>query len=95
MIPRIQFRYGLDLVARCGLLLWSFGWLIGIVFVLIDEKVNSQGAGGAETYTRAEAPGTYWTLVGVAAAMCLLGLALTFELEFKDSTKSPEADDDG
>ena len=87
-MARIQFRYGIDWVSRCGLLLWSAAWLFGIVFVLCDGKVNSQGDGGSVTYTRADHPATFWTLIGVAAAMVCLGLAIVFEWTFHDSAES-------
>ena len=91
MIPRVRFRYGLDLAARIGLPIWSLGWLIGILCVLLNGEVNSHTV----TYTRADDPVWYWTMIGVAAAMVLLGLALTFELSFDKNEDQSLADKDG
>ena len=78
-MPKFSFRYGLDRTARAGLLMWSFVWLIGVIFVLFDGQVHSHQI----TYTRADDPAWYWTLVCAALAMIVLGLALTFEVSFR------------
>ena len=90
MAPKVRFRYGLDKVARGGLLLWSVGWLFGVVYVLVDGKVNSEGRGGATTYTREDHPTWYWTTIFVMSVLFLFGLALTFEVSFRDNEDSED-----
>lgn len=86
-MPKLAFRYGLDLPARCGLPIWSLGWLVILIYMLATGEVNSEQRGGAVTYSRAEDPLTYWVIAGVTAAMCVLGLALTFELSFDEDDR--------
>jgi hypothetical protein len=53
-----------------------------------NRPVNWGQRGGDVQYTRTEEPFAYWTIVAVTIAMCILGLALTFELSIKDDDES-------
>lgn len=92
MKRKLTFRYGLDLTARIGLLVWSSGWLVILGYMLYYGEINSGDSGGAITYYRDKDPVWFWGLACVAVAMTLLGLALTFELECTDP--KPETNDE-
>lgn len=88
MFPKISFRYGYNVFERCALLLWTTAWAVGLFVVLREGAVNSAQRGGAVRYTRADDPVSYWIIVAMAIAACILGLALTFELSFKNDPES-------
>lgn len=92
MKRRLTFRYGLDRAARIGLILWSCGWLVILVYMLCFGEINAAARGGEITYYRDENPLWYWGTALVNLAMIIFGLAMTFEIEKVNDGAKPNDD---
>lgn len=84
---KLSFRYGLDVYARTGLIVWSCGWLVILASMLYYGEINSMQT----TYTRTESPFWYWGTAIVAAGLAIFGLILTFEISDVETEERGES----
>lgn len=90
MLPRIAFRYGMGWFAHACLSLWSGIWLVAVVMSIRAGSVNYGDGDFSETFTRVDRPVAFWTVIGVMSGLVLLGLVLTFELDFSQREDSSD-----